>query len=80
MRFLCGICQCVVAGEYVNVCGDCLEAHGLNPKPMDEWPAWAQFAVRNEWRRRNRQRRDGDAEFGYGTYADLESLLDGLED
>jgi len=35
--------------------------------------------MRNEWQRRKSYSRDADAEIGYGTYPDLESLLDGLE-
>ena len=80
MSFLCGICQRIVAGKHINVCGDCLEIHNLNPKPIDNWPDWAQFAVRNEWQRRNREKRDMRAEINYGTYEDLENLLDRFED
>jgi len=74
--FLCGVCQKQVSGEKINVCADCLEEYALNPMPFRDWPAWAQFAMRNEWERRNRERRDHQHEVFYGTFDDVQRLLD----
>ena len=74
--FLCGICQERVSGEKINVCADCLEEYALNPMPFRDWPAWAQFAMRNEWERRNRERRDSRHEILYGTLDDFQSFED----
>ena len=76
MEYLCGICQKPVSNAHIDVCADCLEEHDLNPRPFDEWPAWAQFAMRNEWGRRKQQRRDHRHEILYGTLEDFEDLAD----
>jgi len=70
------MCQKPVSSERINVCADCLDEYDLNPKPFDKWPGWAQFAMRNEWERRNRERRDERHEVFYNTFEDIEGLID----